>query len=355
MAKNKKSNKSRGGSVKFNFADERWPKIIGVLSLLFALYLAVAFVSYFYTWKIDQDKVLQFSWEVVFQSDLSVANWLGRLGAFISNAFFYWGFGLPSIVVIFLLIKLGIALVRRKSLRPFLHSAKYALIFMSFFSLALEFFLRGSEFTWGGAFGESTCYWLTNFMGQIGLFLLLLFTTLFFIVWKFNPNLDPVFAQFSIPGIGKVNTDFFRGGLFDLNSRPGRSADRKTDDEENSDENQEKDITTLRPSHRERAIPKPDDGDQDPGVELEVPDSSSSSNAKQSTGDINLEMEIQAPPKREIKPEVKFTTLSAAEIAEEHAKNSGPRIHATEQQKNFNEPYDPTLDLSRFGKGKARK
>ncbi len=349
MSRKKKNRNKKSQGFRFNFHDERWPKITGVVCIFFALYLSVAFISYFYTWQVDQDKVLKFSWQVLFQSDLSVENWLGRLGALLSNAFFYWGFGLPSIVIIFLLIKLGIALLRRATLKPFFHSAKYAIILMAFFSLALEFFLRNSEFTWGGAFGESTCYWLTNFIGQIGLFILLVFSLLFFLVWQFNPNLDPLLSQISLPGFGQIDLSFFKlntssSSVFRPSSKATKSKNEKAEDKEEEEDM----IKTLRPSHRERAIPKPDEGVQEPGMELELPELPSSPRKKTNVDPGQLEMEVSVP-KEDTPPEgPSFTTISAAEIAKEHAQNNGPKIHVTEGQKNFNEPYDPTLDLSRF-------
>jgi len=372
MAAKKKAKKKVGSGVRFNLRDERWPKILGVVCLLVAMYLAVAFVSYFYTWKADQDKVLEFSWQVLFQGDLSVSNWLGRLGALVSNAFFYWGFGLPSIVVIFLLIKLGIALVRRRSLKPFAIAAKYSLIIMAFTSLALEFFLRGSEFTWGGAFGESTCYWLTNFVGQIGLFLLLMFGLMFFIVWQFNPNIDRLLSAVELPGVGKIDWNYFKSsdkggiGAHILGRRVNNKTDNKDSGDDENDEN-EKSYTALRPSPKsDRAIPNTADGVQEPKVDLDVPEilSSQLKKRRQKIDPASLEMEINEPtpdatsesqsesasdntPNPIMKEGVKFTTVSAAEIAKEHAM-AKIMIPATQNEKNFNEPYDPTLDLSNY-------
>ena len=355
MAVKKKTSKKKkvAPRVKFNLKDERLPKIIGVLCLFTALYLSVAFISYFYTWKIDQDKVLEFSWQVLFQGDLTMANWLGRLGALVSNAFFYWGFGLPSIVIIFLLIKLGIALMRRKSLTPFFIASKYSLLVMVFFSLALEFFLRNSTFTWGGAFGESTCYWLTNFVGQVGLFILLIFSLMFFIIWQFNPNIDRLLAISGLPELGKMDFDFFKFvGSTSTSKREPRQKEPKEEDSEN-----EKYIA-LRPSQNvERAISKPVDSDQKSRMEFEIPESlSSSAKRKPKIDPSTLEMEVNdavgnSPEGNTVenKPEeeVPFMTVSAAEIAKEHAENAS-KIEATLNEKNFNEPYDPTLDLSKF-------
>lgn len=192
------SKKKKGSKSTMSwFKDERWRKIFGVFSILFAVYLAIAFTSYLYTWKYDQDKVLEFTFQSFFQSDLKVENWLGRLGAYLSNAFFYWGFGLPSILAVVLLFRLGFDLIRKRPLMPFMILTRNSIAIMAFFSLVFEFAFRSSNFTWGGAFGESTCFWLTNFIGSIGLFLLLFFSTLGYIFWRFNPNVESL--AFNIP------------------------------------------------------------------------------------------------------------------------------------------------------------
>ena len=232
--------------ARINWRDERLPKIFGVILILTAIYLSIAFVSYLYTWKMDQDKVLKFSWGMLLQGDLSVQNWLGRLGAIISNMFFYWGFGLPSTIVVVLLIKLGLDLIRRRSIIPFLVFARNSIVIMAFFSLLLEFIFRRSEFTWGGAFGESTCFWLTNFIGQIGLFFLLLFTMGVYIMWKINPNLDNLtfsnpLANISMPS---VSMDFFKG-IEDSDIKHNK---KKSLAENLTDDLEKMFLQTLRPS-----------------------------------------------------------------------------------------------------------
>jgi S-DNA-T family DNA segregation ATPase FtsK/SpoIIIE len=191
--------KTRKRSNKKNLIqEERFRKIFGAISLFMALYLCVAFVSYFYTWKPDQDKVLQFSWEIIFQGGLQVDNWLGRFGAFISNMFFYWGFGIPSMAVIILLIKLGVDLLRKKSLLGFFQLSKIVFGIVLFSSVLFEYIFRSSNFSWGGAFGESACFWLSNFLGNVGLGLLFAFVIIGFLIWYFNPSFEQL--ELSIPG-----------------------------------------------------------------------------------------------------------------------------------------------------------
>ena len=91
----KKRKKKGQLSLSLGINDERIPKLIGILCLFFALYLFIAFTSYLFTWHIDQDKVMRFDWwRLLFESGLDMANWLGRLGAIVSNMFFFWGHAL---------------------------------------------------------------------------------------------------------------------------------------------------------------------------------------------------------------------------------------------------------------------
>ncbi|GLR17495.1 DNA translocase FtsK [Portibacter lacus] len=136
----------------------------------------------------DQDKVLKFSWMVLFEGELGVNNWLGRLGAVVSNAFFYWGFGLPSVTTVFLLFRLGYDLIKKRRLGPFWKLTGNVIMISLFLSLCLEFVFNNSEFTWGGAFGESSYIWLSNFLGNLGLLVMIIFITAAYVIWNFNPS-----------------------------------------------------------------------------------------------------------------------------------------------------------------------
>ena len=67
--------------------DERTWKIIGTVSLLASIFLFIAFVSYLFTWKEDQDKVINNASSFLVDDDSRAANLLGRLGAYISHFF----------------------------------------------------------------------------------------------------------------------------------------------------------------------------------------------------------------------------------------------------------------------------
>jgi len=367
MAKPKAKKSSAKKAIGNKLKDERIPKVLGVVSILLAIYLTVAFVSYLYTWRVDQDKVLTFSWEVLFQKDLTVENWLGRLGALVSNAFFYWGFGLPSAAVIVLLSKLGIDLLRKKPLAEFWNLTKNVLVFMAFASICLEFIFRNSDFTWGGAFGQSTYIWLSNFIGQVGLFLLLVFTMFTYLIWRFNPNLENL--EFSTP-IGNLkmpkmptmdfltnfNLDSDLDGVEDDNSTKNNSKNKAATAK--VPENDDTSYVALRPSGQaQEAIPKTSDLGENEGssttdMEFELPKTLGKKRPKVATSaKTDLQMEVNVPDgtsstesdPRALHPfdEVAVPKFQESTVPEQ-------MIVDKETSTDKLEPYDSTKDLSNY-------
>jgi S-DNA-T family DNA segregation ATPase FtsK/SpoIIIE len=174
MAKKVKNNKLR---------DERIPKLIGILCIVIAIYLFIAFTSYLFTWKTDQDLALQFSWSLLAQTGLEVANWLGRLGAIISNLFFYWGFGLPSYILVGILAFVGQKLLNDQPILPHWNSIRNWLLLLLFLSVFLEFIFSRSGFSWGGAYGDYVSKWLQDFVGSLGLVVLFLALGAASLIW----------------------------------------------------------------------------------------------------------------------------------------------------------------------------
>lgn len=154
-------------ALRLGINDERVPKLFGLLCLFLTFYLFVAFVSYLFTWQADQDKVLRFSWWQLFRADLRMENWLGRLGAIISNMFFYWGFGLPSFILVFLLGFMGWTMIKRRPLWSMWPLTRQLLVLMVALSILFEFLFFSASFPWGGAFGKapacgSADFWATS-------------------------------------------------------------------------------------------------------------------------------------------------------------------------------------------------
>jgi S-DNA-T family DNA segregation ATPase FtsK/SpoIIIE len=176
-------------TIKEVVKDERTSKITGAVSLLLAAFLFIAFVSYFFTWKDDQDKVFQFGAKIFFPSNNAhVDNLLGVLGAYISYVFINEGFGVASFLFCTFFFVIGVNLLFGKKIFNVARNLRYLIAGLIVLSVAFAFFFRSSQFSWGGAAGELMEGWLVNFIGNIGTGALLILTVLAYVIWRFNPT-----------------------------------------------------------------------------------------------------------------------------------------------------------------------
>jgi len=337
MAKktSKKSPKRRSAGISKN--DERITKIAGILCIFFSIYLSIAFVSYFFTWQFDQDKVLHLSTSILFNGDVSVQNWLGRLGAYTSHMFFYWGFGVSSVLVVLLLVRLGIDLIRKVSLIPFLQLLVHVILLMSFLSILTEFIFRNSEFSWGGLMGFSIYTYLYNFLGQIGLFMLLILLLFAGVVWFINPTiqLDSILLSTGIENFRFPKLNFTVGEkTIKEKIVPGKKSGRKALFE-----------------NLEGAIPK-----------TEFKDEGSTLVATESIDLALPESLVQKPKnsaKTDIEPDQMKLELNSTQaedkpvVNEMYNKSSAPnmdsdKLYVQEENKDDFEPYDPKKELSKY-------
>ena len=363
MAKPRKRKKKREPLFTFDFTDERLPKLAGIFFLFIAVYLFIAFTSHLFTWRIDQDVFNPFSWSNLFSSEIVVENWLGRLGAAISNMFFFWGFGLPSYIFVILFGTMGWMLLKREPLTKFWGSMRVALLIMVFFSVLFEFVFRSAGFPWGGAFGQGVCGWMVKFMGNIGTFTLFLFGALALIVWTFNPNLEQI-RKLSFPNQVKfLWEDLISGNMFKqrtpamANGGVATAAGNTTNNRSNrkqapsADANAE--VSTLRP--KRGFVPRR--GQPDTELEISTGVAEGTEVSKPSGPVIKGEqLAFDLEKERPVKPASLKIGEAPLEIAEPVAKEPPLVEGAVEpepmkietENKTLDDPYDPTLELGSY-------
>lgn len=175
--------------MKVALADERVPKIIG-LSLIFgSVLLGVAFVSYLFNWRADQN---------IPEGERAINN-IGRLGAVIAEFFFRKGFGLTSFVLVPVMLITGARFLNQNITMPVRAIYKYAFLTLLWFPLAFAFIFSAPSisFPWGGAFGEYLNAQLGDFIGWFGTLALIVFSMMVFLVVRFNINFSvPTLAAF---------------------------------------------------------------------------------------------------------------------------------------------------------------
>ncbi len=185
--KKKKTNKQ----LTFDFLkDERFPKILGVILILMAIYMAIAFTSYLFTWKADHAFVHQAQWKFFTESEGNIANYLGRLGAVVSNGFINSWFGVSSFLFIYILGVVGINKTKNLPFSFYSKKVRNTFFLLLFGSFIFGFLGSGLEFPLGGGFGTTLAFWLTNLLGQIGVYLLILAGLVAFGIWWLNPDMN---------------------------------------------------------------------------------------------------------------------------------------------------------------------
>lgn len=139
--------------------------------LLFTGILAIAMISYLFTWKNDQSQITGSAFGFLFSSDTEVDNWLGRLGALLAHVFVFKGFGLSSFLLVFIFLLVGLRLVFADLKYALAGPIYHSLLLLVSVSWSLGYVLNelaGLAFPFGGEFGLYTSRWLIGFMGSVG-------------------------------------------------------------------------------------------------------------------------------------------------------------------------------------------
>ncbi len=306
--------------------DERRVKVSGLIALLLAAYLTIAFTSYLFTWYRDQDLVLQHSWSMLFDGEVIVDNWLGKVGALVANLFIYFGFGIGAFILIFQLYRLGMFLVLEKRLRAYWPGLRKSLFLVVVVSVYCAFLFQEASFPYGGAFGQKINTWLVGLLGQIGMSLLLVASILGALVWFFNPD----FKQMGLP-------EWMVNALNSMkNFRLGRAGVAEDFEESISSEVKAKksNPTTVATQSLEE------------GIDLRPLSGPLAKPVATPTRRPELVLETADLP--EPAPEAKPVPPMPELITASTSLREGTHPVLADDENAHSEPYDPTLELSRY-------
>ena len=115
--KKKKTKKNSGQSFFSFFKSPKFLKITGFFFIVLSIYLLIGFISYFFTWWKDFDKISSLSFGEV-TGNVEIYNWTGYLGAYISNFFIKELFGASSIFFVLLFFISGVKLLTKIAIFP---------------------------------------------------------------------------------------------------------------------------------------------------------------------------------------------------------------------------------------------
>ncbi len=310
---------------------------MGVLLLLIAAYLFIAFFSYLFTWTDDYAEVNNKPFSELFSEGFQASNMLGKLGAIVSNTFFWWGFGLPSFILVYLVAIYGWAMIKRIPLRVHQMVLRQWLVIMVLASVFLEFIFGDATFPWGGAFGEKVSTMMTGFVGVLGMAVLFLAIFVGIIVWFVNPNFNEL-----TPQSAWYETKLWFSDILNRRYSTRKKPQTAGVSGEPTDENKK---VPIRPSAVAKKVSL-DDGDESDFsvVEKTTTDKPLSLKPGDSDFEINENLPTETAETDELLAQI--STVPAANIPPQSS--LFPEMAATQDSQNFSEPYDPTLDLSSY-------
>jgi len=183
------------GKISGLLKDERTRNIFGVFLLILSGVLLLSLTSYLFTWKIDQDHIIDRSFgDVATNPDMEIENWLGTIGAFLGHVLIFKGFGIASLVFVLISFIAGIKVLFKVDLLPFWKTVGYSIFGILWTSMVLGVVFQDSSLLFlSGRLGYFMNYWLTGVMGTIGAYAVILFSAIVFAVLNFNLNLSKLF------------------------------------------------------------------------------------------------------------------------------------------------------------------
>ncbi|MEX2594794.1 MAG: DNA translocase FtsK 4TM domain-containing protein [Anditalea sp.] len=170
--------------------DKRIGVSIGILLMMVAMFLLLAFLGYLFTGQSDQSVVLGDAENPVRANAAEARNWLGYTGATVSHYLIFRWFGLAAFLFPPFLFFLGFRLAFKKSLVSLSRYSAFTLFFIFWLGLLMGYVVHMLDnynylgFLSGG-FGYELALLSDDFLGW-GTFILIFGSLLIFIIFYFN-------------------------------------------------------------------------------------------------------------------------------------------------------------------------
>ncbi len=194
MAGKTKKAKSKNNTNVFTnlikkLSDFRIRVFSGLFLIVYAIFLFIAFISFIFTGGIDHSKFNINFFEFITNSDINVANWTGKIGAYFSDLFINSGIGISAFVIVFAVFVVAFRLINIKLLslrKTFIHSFCIGVYFSILLGYIFKSSINSQYLLPGGEMGFFLSKWLLSAIGNVGLILILIFALLSYLTFTFE-------------------------------------------------------------------------------------------------------------------------------------------------------------------------
>ncbi len=174
------------GKVAALFRNETIHFVIGLVLVIFSVYLLLAFSSFFFTGAADQSIIDSGNSQDLLAVNNGVQNYAGSRGAQLASYLINDCFGVSSFFILVFLAVAGLKLMKVRMVRLwkwFIGCSLLLIWFSIFLGFAFVDQYRNSFFYWGGRHGYNVSKWLVSQVGAPGLWMILLVTAIFFLIY----------------------------------------------------------------------------------------------------------------------------------------------------------------------------
>lgn len=339
------------------FQNETTHFVIGLTSMIFAVYLLLAFTSFFFTGAADQSFLHNQEAGEMLKTEIPVKNYAGARGAQLSEYLINECFGLSAYFIVLFLAVLGMRLMRAYRFyiwKWFLACGSLTIWFSLALAYLCEDLLSDSFIYPGGLHGHNVSRWLIGQVGQSGLILVLLITALLFMIFVSSETMR-VIRKALHPNL-KRNKD---AAVQEATSKDGPAPDEypapETSPEENDYEGDGQDEGT--PMDRKEPIqPEKADDDRHQPVTLDFElDHPTPSSTPEHPENRPFPFEASSGDSTKRKPEPTIE-IEEVEEAEEEQRPIEPDFSISNDRHEDDEayrgpqlpPYNPRLDLENY-------
>lgn len=164
--------------------------VLGSFLIIFGFVLSIAFVSFFFTGEADQSSLASFA-----NRDIETQNWLSKSGAWLSDLFIQRGFGVPSFMFSGLLFLSGVFVLMNLNRDKLRRHWFWGILIIIWLSILFGFFGNKNAIL-GGTIGFEINSYLQDYIGKIGVSLLLLFGLITYLAIRFKLTFEVISNQF---------------------------------------------------------------------------------------------------------------------------------------------------------------
>ena len=301
------------------FKNETFRFIAGLLFVIFAVYLLLAFTSFFFTGAADQSIIDEATADELASTHNGVKNYAGSRGAQLASYFINRCFGVSSYFIPVFLAVLGLKLMKVARVRLWKWFAVCALLLV-WFSVFLGFVFvdqyRDSFLYLGGMHGYNVSQWLVSQIGVPGVWMLLALTAICFFIYLSASTVVWLRKVLSLSFLKRSKAE-----KAEAVSSPGEGDANVLESEGHSQEEPGAEVVDDIPGTKEDAgTESPADDDKEQEMIIEVPD-----------------------------PDPIVTTVSdQSENDEKTGVEFGVEHNDDDLVEQVQEPYNPRLDLENY-------